>query len=129
MRYRFAVEGIDTEIGNSLEVGSVKMDEPSYPVTLGNNWQLDSVIGKATELRREDNGELTAEIEWHEKMSEELIAKINTEMFLTIYANKIDDERIAARKRLVKSCELRAIFIALDMEDPWATSEDEAHDG
>ena len=129
MRYRFAVEGIDTEIGNSLEVGSVKMDEPSYPVTLGNNWQLDSVIGKATELRREDNGELTAEIEWHEKMIDELIAKINTEMFLTIYANKIDDERIAARKRLVKSCELRAIFIALDMEDPWATSEDEAHDG
>lgn len=61
MRVTFAHEGIEKVPGHFLEKNSVHWD--SGPIPLIWDFQTEKLLGTASELRREENGELTAEID------------------------------------------------------------------
>lgn len=124
MRYRFAREGVKT-IGSKafFEPESIKwVPDKSIPVTYENNFSdPGAIMGKASDLRREDDGWLTAEIEWNEK-GEAISEEIGKTLWMTVMVNHILEslERTIenAEWRIVKACDLRVIY-ASSLEDPW----------
>ena len=128
MRYLFAREGVDTVINNHLRPGSLKWEEESLPITWQGRNTLQDIIGTATELRREDDGCLTAEVLWNSKGQEMLDAlgvDVNTPKsgaWLTIYANHVEEEHLrlrGERMRVIHSATLRYLYVVLCQEDPW----------
>lgn len=123
MRYRFAREGTKTVGSNAyFEPESLKWD-PSKPVIVNftNDFQADNVIGKATDIQREDDGWLTAEIEWNDK-GDQVALNLDKNMWLTIYINHILESDQTSLDgsgwRMVKSGDLKAIYATTD-SDPW----------
>lgn len=125
MRYRFAREGVDTVIGNHLKYGSLLWEE-TLPVTWRAGNRLDDVVGTASEIRREDDGWLTAEVMWNAKgreMFEALDSDINTSepgVWLTIFAHLITEEspQVGAM-RVIHQATVKYLFVTLQQEDPW----------
>ncbi len=72
MRYDLIQEGVrDERTGILFLEGSLKWDTENHiPVSYSYNW--DRVIGKANNLRREDDGTITAEIVWEERYQKEI---------------------------------------------------------
>lgn len=127
MRYRFAREGIDTIIGNHLEPGSLTWSEVGLPVSGYADWDASSIIGMASDVRREDDGWLTAEVKWNERgqlMCDGLEQDVNDEggmLWLTIYATDLTEEgKITPEsQRIVHRGTIKALFVTLSPEDPW----------
>lgn len=127
MRYRFAREGIDTIIGNHLEPGALTWSEVGLPVSWNANWYSNNLIGMASDIRREDDGWLTAEVKWNTKgeaMIEQVGFDVNDEngtIWLTIYVTDIVEQQRESYngQRVVKQGILRSLFVTLSGEDPW----------
>lgn len=125
MRYKFAREGIDTVLDTHLNKDSLHWDEKPIVVNYSNEWDLNNILGTAHDLRREDDGWITAEIEWNEKG--ELIAhQLGEDCYLTIYANQVSeqDQRRTGGQRVIRMAKLRAIYATMG-SDPWAEKEKE----
>ena len=128
MRYRIAREGVDTIIGNHLEVGALKFEEDkTYVVTWMNNFTVDNIIGTAHDLRREDDGEITAEIEWNEN-GDAIVELLGEKCFVTIYGNEVEQlggfpKNDGDPQVLVRSVTLKALFVDNGAIDPWTESE------
>lgn len=121
MRYRIAREGVDTVVGNHLEVGSLKWTDRPLVVLYGSGLDPKHRLGKATDLLREENGDITAEVEWNDQGSQLLDDfRVNEEggSYLTIFANKVTDKQHNGQ-RIVEDAHLRSVFITLE-SDPWA---------
>lgn len=125
MRYRIAREGIDTIVGNHLEVGALKFDEAgSYVVTWNNDPHVDNIVGNATDLRREEGGWITAEVTWGGEKSPEVSKLVDQEeAWLTIYATEVEDHFKSNAQRVVRSATLRALFTTPTPESPWTEKE------
>ena len=124
MRYRFAREGVKTMGSNAyFEPEGLKWD-PDKPLVVNytNDFRAENVVGVATEIRREEDGWLTAEIEWNDK-GDQVALHLDDTMWLTIYLNHLlenDETDIGgARWRRIKSADLKGIFVTI-LEDPWA---------
>lgn len=118
VRYKFAREGIVSPIGYLFEKGSIKWTSEPIPVVI-TAAVSSSLIGKALDIRRDDDGWLSADIEWSSS-DETLIESINRENFLTIFGNKlemVDDPNIPSVKR-IKTITLRELFLTDDL-DVW----------
>lgn len=124
MRHKFAHEGIDTIIGQRWELGSIKFEEDAeYFVTWDNNFSVENIIGKASDIRREDDGTLTAEIDWAEtEKAEQSLDLLDKQVFLTVYVNQavFNRDRDDHGQIVVTSGQLRALFVTMSSgEDPW----------
>lgn len=124
MRYRFAREGVLTVVGKHFfDPESIKWD-PSrlIPVVWDNNFgNADAVMGTASEIRREDDGWLTAEIAWNQK-GIEVEPFINKDAFLTIHLNKLvetDNSSLEGGRRVIHEGNLLNIYAAPNEKDPW----------
>lgn len=124
MRYRIAREGVHTILGTFFEENSIKWDDDKeYVVTWSNNFSNpEMVMGKATRLQYDEDGWITADIEWNENATT-LAAMVNKDFFLTIYGNQVEETKGAKGTRLVHSVTLKAIYCAIDQNNPW----DEVH--
>ena len=119
-RYRFAREGHDNVLKNFFIPGSIKFREDAhFHVSLNN--VFDKVVGKASGLRREDDGWLTAEVEWVEDKEAYPNLLSNGELFLTIFGNELLIKQEGGTLT-VESINLRSLF--LTSEDPWRSSEE-----
>lgn len=122
MRYRFAHEEVETVLERRFEKDSIKWDDRPLPVTRSNNFgDPNDLIGTASDIRRESDGSLTAEIEWNERG--ELIKDLVNGpdgAYLTIYGGDVifGDLHESGDRRNVKSTKLKALFLAVG-EDPW----------
>lgn len=114
MRYRFAREGVKTVVGDHVFMPSSIQWEGSIPVCLNNDFRQSDVIGVATDLRREDEGWLTAEIEWASDMGLD-VGTVNQTSFLTIYGNQLFRSENDAKE--ITNITLRSLF--LTEGDPW----------
>lgn len=113
MRKIIAWEGEEKVPGQFLEVGSFKWGNEPIVVTKNTEWDADSVIGEATDLRREDNGSVTAEI----KLQEGFTILLD-DLSFTVYCN--DLKSIGSRgfpPSRLSSARIRAIFA--DTSVPW----------
>lgn len=119
MRYRFAREGIQTKSGHFLEPEALVWEEKPILVVWGNDFSWpDNILGKATDLRREEDGWLTAEIEWTTEKGKQAEKLIDRDIFLTVYCNKIlPDTWVEGPVRHVEKANLLSIFTTL--EDTW----------
>ena len=128
MRYRFAREGIDTIIGNHLKPYSMLWEQAELPINYNANWTVEALIGVASDIRREDDGQLTAEVKWNdhglmliEAMHQDVNAKDGT-LWLTIVANMILEKGEAGvgTQRVVHQATIRELFVTMHLQDPWA---------
>jgi hypothetical protein len=127
LRYRIAREGIDTIVGNHLEVGALKFDATeTYIVTWNNDFHVDNIVGNATDLRREEGGWITAEVTWSGEKSPEVSKLVDREeVWLTIYATQVEDQRRINAQRVVSSATLRALYLTPGLKSPWTEMEKE----
>lgn len=124
MRYRFAREGVKT-IGSKafFEPESIKWPvDGVIPVFWENNFSdATKLLGSASDLRREEDGWVTADIAWNLK-GEEVEGQVNKEVWLTVFVNHILEKEstdIAGKDwRIIQSCTLRGIYTSA-LEDPW----------
>lgn len=110
MRYMISREVHEDIPGVILAENSVQWGEDPIPVQLGFNWEPGAHIGWATDLKRDKNHELTADIQW-------LTDGLPPELGATIYANRVMAHEYR-EIRFVESCILRAIIMTMDI--PWA---------
>lgn len=128
MRYRFAREGVKT-VGSIafFSTESIKWDtNRAIIVNYENDFtDPDNIVGKATDLRREDDGWLTAEIEWNDG-GEAIKDDIDVSAWLTVnVANLFETEERTIENEewlVINSCELRIIY-ATAGGDPWVETE------
>lgn len=132
MRYRFAREGILTPIGKHFfEPESIKWDsDRRIPVTWSNNFSdPEALMGYATDIQREDDGWLTAEIEWTEK-GRQVEDFVNKDFFLTVYLNHLEETDTSSQddgQRTIHSGNLKGIFAAVGgahVTGPWEPEKD-----
>lgn len=126
MRYRFAREGITTILDVHLVEGSLQWDDDKLiPVLWENDFSTQGILGQAHDLRREDGGWLSAEIDWtNEDKSPAVVELIDHgDLFLTIYATNVteQDRRASGGHRHVQQAELRSIYTT--MNDTWVDKE------
>jgi hypothetical protein len=126
MRYRFAREGIDTIIGHHFSPGAIKFEDREYPVTWSNSFMAEDLIGAAKDLRREDDGTLTAEIHWYSGRGEQAGEIVDNSKYgwLTIYGNEVvkkgDYPLGPGRPQIeINSLTLKCLFVCYGLEDPW----------
>lgn len=114
MRKTIAREGEEWIPGQLLEVGSLKWGDEPIPVTKSAEWDdLESLIGTATDLRREDDESVTAEIELNEEFASAI-----ADMSFTVYCNEVKSiGPREVRPWRITSARIRAIFFAPTV--PW----------
>lgn len=89
------------------------------PLTWGYDWQRGP-IGKVADIRREKDGAITGEVSFYKseyKVDVELLLK-NNDAEVSMYANKITDERVAEDLRIAYKATLRAVVIILNPAFP-----------
>lgn len=124
MRYRFAREGVLTVVNNHFfDPESIRWDSSKLiPVTWENNFSdPEALMGAASDLRREDDGWLTAEIEWNTK-GQQVADFINKDAWLTIHLNKLvetDETSQDGGLRTIHEGNLLTIFASMRDGDPW----------
>lgn len=114
MRMVIAHEGVD--LGYFINKGALYWEEESFPVVTGVSFSVDRInhpIGTATELRREEDGKITAEISVPEY--EESVAREGwsfEDMFgFYIYATNVDDTIDVLGERVVTKARVRLIYM------------------
>lgn len=113
MRKIIAWEGEEKIPGQVLETGALKWnDDKPIPVTKSADWDVTSVIGTATDLRREDNHTITAEIELNEEFAPAI-----ADMSFTVYCNQVKGSDVSKEPWRISSARIRAIFFAPTV--PW----------
>lgn len=113
MRKIIAWEGDEMVPGQILEINSLKWSNEPIPVTRHADDWAQPPIGNAGDLRREDNGSITAEIE----LIEELDVILN-DMSFTVYCNEVKALGPRdVRPLRVTTARIRAIFS--DTTVPW----------
>ena len=108
-------EGEEKIPGIVLEIGALKWDEnKQYPVTRGD--QLRLPIGRARNIRREENGAITAEIHLHEDFRSVL-----DNVSVTIYGNELVQKFVGegGALRRVSSVTLREVFLISPQQVAW----------
>lgn len=100
MRVKIAQEGSQIVPGQCLLPGSVQFPD-EVPITRNWNGGLESLIGKATNFMREDDGWITAEVG-------EL--DIPMGMGTTVYLGGVESDDIDG-VRTVKKGDLKAVFL------------------
>lgn len=120
-RYKIAQENIHTSPGTFFELGALKIEQLSYPVVWSFGWDTEDFLGTATELKREDDESITAEIEWvADKKDDILVLLEKNDAFLTVYGNNVvqKDVKMGSTKRRVVAVTLRAVSV-VPGPDPW----------
>ena len=129
MRAVICYEGYDNDFGQFLMPGSLKWEEgKGYPVVW--EYQFDSpesLLGTATDFRRSEDGEITAEITG-DKIVETLnkanadigrssiLESSSTHYGLTIYGNEVVKQKYDASFYIIDNLSLKACAIA---NVPW----------
>lgn len=123
MRYRFAREGVKT-VGSKafFEPESIKWDpDRPIPVTYSNDIRPENFIGSASDIRREEDGWITAEIKWNDK-GDQVALLLDETLWLTVYIHHLLESEGTSLDgsgwRMIKSCDLKVIFATHD-GDPW----------
>jgi hypothetical protein len=115
MRVIVAFEGENTVPKQVLEHGSVRWAEDKpIPVT---DWENNTqkITGTAKDFQRDENGCVTAEVEFTDENVKTLIDA--GEIALTVYGNQVDDSRRDDGTRVVHSFQLLALYPTLGV--PW----------
>lgn len=123
-RVTIIYEGIDQGFGYVVEVGATEWEEgEEYPIV--NNFNFDDVkhlVGKATDVRREENGEITCDVPedviirmppnpYHKDPDNEETALVS----FAAYTNSVEAEPPLGKStedgqtRMIKKCVLRAV--------------------
>ena len=122
MRARFAREGHDTVLGYHYDVGALQFGEnTTYRIFWGNDFRAENWIGNASELKREEDGWITAEVEWTNERGEEASEMLGRDCVLTIYGRHVVYGPEVNHQKQVKSIELMALFVSImiDGDNPW----------
>lgn len=86
MRKTICIEGKKTVPGQFLETGSLKWEEgKQYPITW--EYKHDKIYGWASDIRREDDGTITAELDIEDGTALALLE--HRDVSATIYGNKL----------------------------------------
>lgn len=127
MRKIICREGVE-DLGKILEVGSMEWTDPLPLVWNFEHDNIDNVLGRAEDIRREENGEITAEIVFNDSVNAKRVALLleNKDVCCTILANKIDYEHITVGEdeeahsvSLIKSGTIREVSVILAAGHPW----------
>lgn len=109
MRVPICYEGKETVKGQLITPGALTWSDDPIPISVGSDWSKPP-IGYATDLRREDDGTITAEVPDLDILS--------NEWGLSIWANEtIEGHESTEDLRVVDSGHLRAVFWSTDI--PW----------
>jgi len=117
VRHIIAFEGRETVPGQFLEHGSLKWDEDTKLIVV---WQANfddprNIIGTGTDIQRDENGVLTAEIEWNDPEKMEQLAK---DVAVTIWANEVNADRDKETDNItVHSAKIKALLTTPSV--PW----------
>lgn len=122
MRKIIAIEGRDTVPGQFLEPSCLKWNEGEvYPLVWNFSWERPP-IGTATDIRREDDGTLTAELTITDEQALALME--HGDGSATFYANEVastlvknDQGEVTGRRYI--SCQLRALSLVPQMQVTW----------
>lgn len=115
MRKIIAFEGTIKIPGLLLELGSLKWSEEPIPVTSSWTAKRDwEIIGKARDLRLEDDGSITAEFTPLVDSYNETIERNS----FTVFANEVFSNT-ENNVRVVQSATIREIFIPEPNGVPW----------
>jgi hypothetical protein len=105
MRQQIAQEIIEAVEGQILDDGCLKWEEgKKYPIF----FDTEAFVGYATDIRREADGVITAEVSWSGNSSYK---------GTTVYATKAIINRDEDGFMRVKTAELTSLFVATDV--PW----------
>lgn len=109
---------------NALAVGnhfllesSVQWDpEKRFPVVWNFSYELHSLLGWATELRREEDGSITAELEIVDEANVKLIE--DEDLPVTFEGNEVREE-MHDGVREISNVKIRGISVVLQPAVPW----------
>jgi hypothetical protein len=127
MRKIICREGVE-DLGHIFEVGSLQWSDPLPLVWNFSHDNIGNVLGRAEDIRREENGEITAEIVFNDsdKAQQARTTLENKDTCCTIFANKIYEKRITVGEdeeahavRLIKSATIREVSVILAAGHPW----------
>lgn len=120
-RHIISYEGVDEEFNRThLKVGSLTW--PDSPVPVIWNFGLmnpDDLLGHATDFRREETGEITAEISFNNTDKSARIADLKEELYATIYARDVA-QKMKRGIKVISYCKIAAISICLGSEHTWS---------
>lgn len=116
MRVQICQEGEESYKinGQVIDIGAIKWEDTPYAITWEAMWDAEHLLGKATDIQRDENGLLTAEIDM-ESLTDNG-RRVWADVGTTIYANKLVTQRIDGIMH-VTSCQLRALYFTLGV--PW----------
>lgn len=123
MRYKIAFEGGEAAPGfnHILNPGSLTWNpDKSIPVTVAGNLQptmfVESYIGWATDIQREEGGWLTAEIELNSRYIHEDLDHLGA----TVWCERVEPKNLNLKERpwVIEKAEIKSIFFTVGV--PWA---------
>lgn len=119
-RHRFALEGVETPLKRTIEVDAIKILDDEIPVVWNADLSdLDKLMGAATDFQREDDGWISAEIDWNPDYQSLIDHDLAKSFFLTIWANEVESRKTGGLE-IVTSCRLRMIYATVG-KSPWVT--------
>lgn len=120
MRKIIAWEGREMVPGVIIEVGALTWSEP-LPIVWSFQHDLSNLLGTARDLRREEDGSITAELDIRDDTEQQRSVKTlleNRDVSTTIFANELT-ERIENGKRLVFAGAIREVSVVLPDTVGW----------
>lgn len=118
-RHIISREGVVEDFDKTLlEVGSLTWDEGRVPVGWEFKWDGQFLLGYAENLRREENGDITAEITFQER---ELEVHSGREFLgATVYASSVV-QKMSKGVRVISGAKVKGVAITMGV--PWRLSE------
>jgi hypothetical protein len=111
MRLTIAHEGTEVVPRQFLEIGSLKWGCKRIPVTGPGSHSVP--IGMAQRLRHEDDGSITAEVEFFDEKRADVETLLNhNDIGATVFCNEVVSKHKGA-KMIVKSAKIKTIFLDL----------------
>ena len=124
MRKIITWEGEEKVPGIIIEKGALTWGDDPIPVCWNFQYDIENLLGNATDLRREDDGSITAEITFDEENEKQRQAKevlehgdVTTTVYVTNLAEA--DRRTTGPKRSVTAGRIRTVNLVMADSVDW----------
>lgn len=122
MRRIITWEGVYTIPQTFIEKGALTWDNEPLPVTAQNGTEI---LGRATDLRREEDGTITAELTFLDETENQKAAQSlleNGDLSTTIFAKPVTEKRRESPNeavRYITAGRIRSIYLVLPNQVSW----------